>query len=73
MEGASEQLPPKAVLTEQFATTMTLLHTEATKGRAPGLNTEADWQETIDVFAEAGLVKNPKAPSDYWDSSALKG
>lgn len=73
MEGASEQLPPKAVLTEQFATTMTLLHTESTQGKAPGLNTEADWQETIDVFAEAGLVKNPKAPSEYWDSSALKG
>ncbi|MFE3588844.1 ABC transporter substrate-binding protein [Streptomyces niveus] len=73
MEGASEQLPPKAVLTEQFATTMTLLHTDATQGKAPGLNTEADWQETIDVFAEAGLVKNPKAPTDYWDSSALKG
>ncbi|GGK00120.1 sulfonate ABC transporter substrate-binding protein [Streptomyces camponoticapitis] len=73
MEGASEQLPPKAVLTEQFATTMTLLHTESTQGKAPGLNTEADWQETIDIFAEAGLVKNPKAPSDYWDSSALKG
>ncbi|MFD4701773.1 ABC transporter substrate-binding protein [Streptomyces niveus] len=73
MEGASEQLPPKAVLTEQFATTMTLLHTDSTQGKAPGLNTEADWQETIDVFAEAGLVKNPKAPADYWDSSALKG
>lgn len=73
MEGASEQLPPKAVLTEQFATTMTLLHTESTQGKAPGLNTEADWQATIDVFAEAGLVKNPKAPGDYWDSSALKG
>ncbi|MFI6079997.1 ABC transporter substrate-binding protein [Streptomyces sp. NPDC051217] len=73
MEGASEQLPPKTVLAEQFATTMTLLHTESTQGKAPGLNTEADWQETIDIFAEAGLVKNPKAPSDYWDSSALKG
>ena len=73
MDGASEQLPPKAVLTEQFATTLTLLHTAATEGKAPGLNTEADWQETIDVFAEAGLVKNPKAPSDYWDSTALKG
>lgn len=73
MEGASEQLPPKAVLTEQFATTMTLLHTDSTQGKAPGLNTEADWQETIDVFVEAGLVKNPKAPADYWDSSALKG
>lgn len=74
MEGASEQLPPKSVLSEQFATTLTLLHTEATEGKAPGVNTEADWQQTIDVFAEAGMVASPKAVADYWDAkTALKG
>lgn len=74
MEGASEQLPPKAVLSEQFATTLTLLHTESTEGKAPGVNTEADWQQTIDVFAEAGMVASPKAVGDYWDTkTALKG
>jgi NitT/TauT family transport system substrate-binding protein len=74
MEGASEQLPPKEVLAEQFRTTLTLLHTDATKGKAPGVNVEADWQQTIDVFAEAGLVKSPKAPAEYMDSAAaLKG
>ncbi|MFF2697247.1 ABC transporter substrate-binding protein [Streptomyces cyaneofuscatus] len=74
MEGASEQLPPKSVLSEQFATTLTLLHTEATEGKAPGANTEADWQQTIDVFAEAGMVASPKAVADYWDAkTALKG
>ncbi|MGW1545028.1 ABC transporter substrate-binding protein [Streptomyces sp. NPDC002309] len=74
MEGASEQLPPEEVLSEQFRTTLTLLHTQATEGKAPGVNTEADWQQTIDVFAEAGLVKNPKAVADYWDSAtATKG
>ncbi|MEW1759301.1 ABC transporter substrate-binding protein [Streptomyces cyaneofuscatus] len=74
MEGASEQLPPKSVLSEQFATTLTLLHTEATEGKAPGVNTEADWQQTIDVFAEAGMVASPKAVADYWDTkTALKG
>ncbi|MFD3650514.1 ABC transporter substrate-binding protein [Streptomyces cyaneofuscatus] len=74
MEGASEQLPPKSVLSEQFATTLTLLHTEATEGKAPGANTEADWQQTIDVFAEAGTVASPKAVADYWDTkAALKG
>ncbi|MGW2559180.1 ABC transporter substrate-binding protein [Streptomyces sp. NPDC001514] len=74
MEGASEQLPPKEVLAEQFRTTVTLLHTSATQGKAPGVNTEADWQQTIDVFAEAGMVKSPKAVSEYWDSAtALKG
>jgi len=74
MEGASEQLPPKSVLSEQFATTLTLLHTESTEGKAPGVNTEADWQQTIDVFAEAGMVASPKAVADYWDTkTALKG
>jgi len=53
---------------------LTLLHTEATEGKAPGVNTEADWQRTIDVFAEAGMVASPKAVADYWDTkSALKG
>ncbi|MER8071820.1 ABC transporter substrate-binding protein [Streptomyces sp. NPDC094034] len=74
MDGASEQLPPTNVLLEQFKTTVTLLHTDATRGKAPGVNTEGDWQQTIDVFSEAGLVKSPKAVAEYWDSgTALKG
>ncbi|MGW8888066.1 ABC transporter substrate-binding protein [Streptomyces sp. NPDC055749] len=74
MDGASEQLPPETVLAEQFKTTLTLLHTPSTQGKAPGVNNEADWQQTIDVFAEAGLVRTPKAVADYWDEkTALKG
>nr|WTB35500.1 ABC transporter substrate-binding protein [Streptomyces sp. NBC_00830] len=74
MDGASEQLPPKNVLAEQFKTTLTLLHTASTEGKAPGVNNEADWQQTIDVFAEAGMVAKPKAVAEYWDAkTALKG
>ncbi|WP_327371475.1 ABC transporter substrate-binding protein [Streptomyces sp. NBC_01217] len=74
MDGASEQLPPATVLAEQFKTTLTLLHTPSTEGKAPGVNNEADWQQTIDVFAEAGMVSKPKAVADYWDEkTALKG
>jgi NitT/TauT family transport system substrate-binding protein len=74
MDGASEQLPPETVLSEQFRTTLTLLHTDATEGKAPGVNTEADWKQTIGVFAQAGLVKSGKPVSDYWDSAhGLKG
>ncbi|MFD4948666.1 ABC transporter substrate-binding protein [Streptomyces sp. NPDC058239] len=74
MDGASEQLPPATVLAEQFRTTLTLLHTSSTEGKAPGVNNEADWQQTIDVFAEAGMVSKPKAVADYWDEkTALKG
>ncbi|WP_306338169.1 ABC transporter substrate-binding protein [Streptomyces sp. KL118A] len=74
MEGASEQLPPGDVLSEQFRTTLTLLHTDATKGKAPGANTEADWKQTIDVFSEAGLVEDPKSVAEYWDAAkGIKG
>ncbi|MEU0834097.1 ABC transporter substrate-binding protein [Streptomyces sp. NPDC056231] len=74
MDGASEQLPPKTVLAEQFKTTLTLLHTTSTEGKAPGVNNEADWQQTIDVFAEAGMVSKPKSVAEYWDAkTALKG
>ncbi|MFM9371206.1 ABC transporter substrate-binding protein [Streptomyces sp. Da 82-17] len=74
MDGASDQLPPEKVLSEQFRTTLTLLHTEATEGRAPGVNDEADWQQTIDVFKEAGMVKNAKPVADYWAADvAAKG
>lgn len=74
MDGASEQLPPKNVLAEQFKTTLTLLHTSSTEGKAPGVNNEADWQQTIDVFAEAGMVAEPKAVGEYWDEkTAPKG
>ncbi|MFJ7948164.1 ABC transporter substrate-binding protein [Streptomyces sp. NPDC096354] len=74
MDGASEQLPPKNVLAEQFKTTLTLLHTSSTEGKAPGVNNEADWQQTIDVFAEAGMVAEPKPVGEYWDAkTALKG
>ncbi|MFD9907527.1 ABC transporter substrate-binding protein [Streptomyces sp. NPDC059063] len=69
MDGASGQLPPQGVLAEQFRTTLTLLHTDATRGRAPGVNTEADWKRTIAVFADAGLVESAKPVSDYWDAA----
>jgi NitT/TauT family transport system substrate-binding protein len=69
MQGASQQLPPPAVLTEQFKTTLTLLHTDATKGKAPGANTEADWQKTIDLFAQTGVIGKAQPPATYWDAS----
>ncbi|MEU3271930.1 ABC transporter substrate-binding protein [Saccharomonospora sp. NPDC006951] len=68
MEGASEQLPSEQVLTEQLASTLELLHTEATEGERPGVNTEADWKETIKVFADAGVIESAEEPSAYWVS-----
>jgi NitT/TauT family transport system substrate-binding protein len=70
MQGASQQLPPPAVLTEQFKTTLTLLHTAATKGKAPGVNTDADWRQTIGIFAQSGVIDKAQPPATYWDASA---
>jgi NitT/TauT family transport system substrate-binding protein len=69
MQGASAQLPPVPVLSEQFATTLTLLHTDATKGKAPGVNTDADWKQTIDLFAQTGVIPKPQPPATYWDAA----
>jgi NitT/TauT family transport system substrate-binding protein len=57
------------VLTEQFTTTLTLLHTDATKGKAPGVNTEADWRQTIDLFAQTGVIGKAQSPATYWDAA----
>ncbi|MEV6811294.1 ABC transporter substrate-binding protein [Micromonospora sp. NPDC051296] len=74
MEGASQQLPSKKVLTEQFNATLQLLHTDATKGQAPGVNAEDDWNKTIAIFAEAGVITKAESPATYWDASfAPKG
>ncbi|MCW3818205.1 ABC transporter substrate-binding protein [Micromonospora sp. DR5-3] len=74
MAGASQQLPSEKVLTDQFNATLQLLHTDATKGQAPGVNDEADWTKTINVFAEAGVITKAESPSTYWDASfAPKG
>ncbi|MFE9206559.1 ABC transporter substrate-binding protein [Micromonospora sp. NPDC007230] len=74
MAGASQQLPSEKVLTDQFNATLQLLHTDATKGQAPGINDEADWTKTINVFADAGVINKADSPATYWDASfAPKG
>ncbi|MFU8874299.1 ABC transporter substrate-binding protein [Micromonospora sp. SL4-19] len=74
MAGASQQLPSEKVLTDQFNATLQLLHTDATKGQAPGINDEADWTKTITVFADAGVINKAESPATYWDASfAPKG
>ncbi|MGA6167432.1 ABC transporter substrate-binding protein [Amycolatopsis magusensis] len=74
MQGSSEQLPSKAVLSEQFAKTLELLNTQATQGKAPGVNDEADWRRTIEIFASSGVIQKAEEPSVYWDGGlAPKG
>lgn len=69
MQGVSPQLPPKPVLTQSWQATMKLLHTSATASDPPGVDSETDWQHTIEVFVNAGMLKQAGSPADYWDRS----
>lgn len=74
MAGVNPQTPPAGVLSQELATTLTLLHTSSTAGKAPGADTAADWQATVDTITKAGLVPSAQPVSAYWDESvALKG
>lgn len=70
MAGASEQLPAGEVLTDQFKATLELLHTPATEGKAPGVNAESDWRQTITTFQQAGVIEEAKDPAEYWRAPA---
>jgi NitT/TauT family transport system substrate-binding protein len=70
MAGASDQLPPVPVITQQFKTTLTLLHTASTQGKTPGVNTEADWKSTIDLFHQTGLIGKAQPPATYWQADS---
>jgi NitT/TauT family transport system substrate-binding protein len=73
MAGASQQLPAASVLSAQFATTIGLLHTGGTADKAPGADTEADWQATVQTVAGAGLIPKAGAITEYWaENLALK-
>lgn len=69
MAGVSPQLPPQAVLEQSWNETAKILHTDATANKAPGVNTDADWQKTIDVFTDAGMLTGSHKPADFYDSS----
>ncbi|HEY4457685.1 MAG TPA: ABC transporter substrate-binding protein [Pseudonocardiaceae bacterium] len=72
MAGVSPQLPPTSVLTASWNDTTQLLHTTSTRGQPPGVDTDGDWQHTIDVFGNSGVLKNPGKPTDYWDPDFIQ-
>lgn len=74
MQGVSPQLPPTDVLRQSWQQTIKLLHTPATQSDPPGVDSQTDWQHTIDVLAHAGILKQAGTPAVYWDPSfAPKG
>lgn len=69
MEGKDPQMPAQDVLLNQWTETIKLLSTDATKGKAPGVNDPADWTATIDVLSKAGLLTEAGAVETYFDAS----
>ncbi|WP_309065565.1 ABC transporter substrate-binding protein [Microbacterium sp.] len=73
MEGKDPQMPAKDVLLNQWQETVKLLSTPATEGEAPGTNAEEDWQATLEVLAEAGLISGDGDIDTYFDASFAPG
>jgi NitT/TauT family transport system substrate-binding protein len=66
MEENAGETPPVEVLKEQMELTIPLLNLDS---GSPGANTEEQWQETIDLLAEADMLEDPGTPEDYWTPS----
>ncbi|RKN47882.1 ABC transporter substrate-binding protein [Micromonospora endolithica] len=70
MAELAENEPPAEVLTKQLTLALPLIGTD----EAPGVNTEAQWGETVDLMSRYAELKDPGAPTAYWDASyAAKG
>lgn len=66
----AENEPPKEVLVEQLKLAEPLLQLD-TAGQ-PGVNTEEQWQGTIDLMTQYAALQNPGEPSTYWDGTHAK-
>lgn len=73
MDGKDPQMPEAEVLLNQWEETIKLLSTPATEGSAPGANATEDWQATLDVLAEAGLISGEGDVDTYFDASFAPG
>lgn len=69
MAGASANLPPASVLSEQWQRAQTCMSTPSTKSLPPGDDSAADWQQTLRVFEGLDYIKGNPPVSEFWDSS----
>lgn len=67
MEGKDPQIPDQEIVLEQWTETTNLLSTEHTEGSAPGTNDPADWEATIAVLSDAGLIDSGRDTTEYFD------
>lgn len=68
MRGRDPQIAEVHVLLEQWQGTVELLRTENNPDGAPGSNTTADWQNTIAVLTEAGILESGGTTDTYFDA-----
>ncbi|ALX65691.1 ABC transporter substrate-binding protein [Microbacterium sp. XT11] len=73
MDGKDPQMPAEDVLLDQWQETIKLLSTANTEGKAPGTNDTADWQATLDVLSQAGLISGEGTVETYYDASFAPG
>jgi len=73
MEGKDPQMPSQEVLLHQWEETIELLHTDATEGQAPGANATEDWESTLEVLSEAGLISGDGDVETYFDDAFTPG
>jgi NitT/TauT family transport system substrate-binding protein len=66
MAELAEQEPAKAVLDKQLKLAVSLLNLQAGN---PGVNTEAKWNETINLMSQFAGLQNAAAPGTYWDAT----
>jgi len=73
-EYAKDTKLSRPVVTAQWAETIKLLHTEATKDKPYGYTAPSDWQKTIDVLIEyADLPKGAVTPASVSTNEYLLG
>ncbi|CAH0204009.1 MULTISPECIES: ABC transporter substrate-binding protein [unclassified Microbacterium] len=73
MDGKDPQMPAKDVLLDQWQETIKLLSTAATEGKAPGTNATEDWEATLSVLSDAGLISGDGDVDTYFDASFAPG
>ena len=71
MADLAENEPPMDVLVKQLKLATPLLQLDS--AGEPGVNTDKQWGDTIDLMSKYSGLKDPGDPSKYWDGSFAKG
>lgn len=73
MQGKDPQIASTEVVLGQWTETINLLTTENSEGQVPGWNADEDWQNTISVMSDAGLIEEEHPVDMFYDASFAPG